>query len=152
MRKSDAMNNKAYFGIKFYEDNRNRNDIDSICSVLHNDGIQTICIARDIEKWGEVYFSSKELMQITFEEIDKSDFVVLEMSDKGVGLGIEAGYTAAKKKPLIVLIKSGLELSNTMQGIADIVITYTHPEEIKISAHNKALHRILTSGAGELEH
>jgi 2'-deoxynucleoside 5'-phosphate N-hydrolase len=149
MLKSNVMNNKAYFGIKFYEDNRNRHEIDSICSMIHDEGIQTTCIARDIEEWGEVHLSSQELMRITFEEIDKSDFVVLEMSEKGVGLGIEAGYTVARNKPLIVLIKYGLELSNTMQGIADTVITYNHPEEIKISAHNKALHRTQTSCAGE---
>ena len=84
-------------------------------------------------------------MRITFEEIDKSDFVILEMSEKGVGLGIEAGYAIARKKPLIVLIKQGLELSNTMQGIADIVIPYSQPEEIKISAHNISLQGTLAS-------
>ena len=135
MRKEKEMNYRAYFGIKFYEDNRNRDEINSISVDLQDDGIQTVCIARDVEKWGDVTLSSQELMRITFEEIDKSDFVILEMSEKGVGLGIEAGYAVAMKKPLIVLIKQGLELSSTMQGIADIVIPYSQPEEIKISAH-----------------
>ena len=83
-------------------------------------------------------------MRITFEEIEKSDFVILEMSEKSVGLGIEPGYAVAKKKPLIVLIKQGLELSNTMQGIADIIIFYNQPEEIKILAHNNSLKRMLS--------
>ena len=141
MRQEKEMNYRAYFGIKFYEDSRNRDEINSISVVLQDDGIQTVCIARDVEKWGEVTLSSQELMRITFEEIDKSDFVILEMSEKGVGLGIEAGYAVARKKPLIVLIKQGLELSNTIQGIADIVIQYSQPEEIKISAHNHSLER-----------
>ena len=131
------MNRKAYFGIKFYEDNRNRDKINSIDETLQNAGIQTVCIVRDIEKWGNIRLSSQELMKITFEEIDKSDFVVLEMSEKGVGLGIEAGYAVAKNKPLIILIKNGLKLSNTMLGVADIVIHYDHPREIKIPLHNK---------------
>lgn len=67
--------------------------------------------------------------------------MVLEMSEKGVGLGIEAGYAVATNKPLIVLIRHDLELSNTLQGIADAVITYSHPTDIKISVYIKALHR-----------
>ena len=139
------MNYRAYFGIKFYEDSRNRDEIISIRVALQDDGIQTVCIARDVEKWGVVVLSFQELMRITFEEIDKSDFVILEMSEKGVGLGIEAGYAVARKKPLIVLIRQGVELSNTMQGIADIVIPYRQPEEIKISAHNNLLKGTLAS-------
>ena len=133
------MNYNAYFGIKYHEDNRNRNEIDSITAALQGDGIETICVDRDIEKWGDITLSAQELMRITFEKIDESDLVVLEMSAKGVGLGIEAGYAVAKSKPLVVLIKNGLQLSNTMQGIADVTITYSHPAEIKISTHNNAM-------------
>jgi len=100
-------------------------------------------MVRDIEKWGNVTLSVQELMRITFEEIEKSDFVILEMSEKGVGLGIEAGYTVAKKKPLIILIKNRLKLSNTMQGIADIVIRYDQPEDINLTEHNKLLQEAL---------
>ena len=139
------MNYRAYFGIKYYEDNRNRDEIDSITAALQDDGIETVCVARDVEKWGDVTLPSQELMCITFEKIDKSDFVVLEMSEKGVGLGIEAGYAIAKGKPLIVLTKKKQELSNTMQGVANVVIQYSQPEEINISAHNKSLQRTLAS-------
>ena len=143
MSKEKEINYRAYFGIKFYEDNRNRDEINSISATLQDDGIHTVCIARDVEKWGDVTLSSKELMQITFEEIDKSDFVILEMSEKGVGLGIEAGFAVARNKPLIVLIKQGFKLSNTIQGIANIVIPYSQPNEIKISVHNKLLQKVL---------
>ena len=143
MSKEKEINYRAYFGIKFYEDNRNRDEINSISVALQDDGIQTVCIARDVEKWGDVTLSSQELMRITFEEIDKSDFVILEMSEKGVGLGIEAGFAVARNKPLIVLIKQGLKLSNTIQGIANIIIPYSQPNEIKISVHNNLLQKSL---------
>ena len=143
MSKEKEINYRAYFGIKFYEDNRNRDEINSISATLQDDGIHNICIARDVEKWGDVTLSSQELMRITFEEIEKSDFVILEMSEKGVGLGIEAGFAVAGNKPLIVLIKQGLKLSNTIQGIANIVIPYSQPNEIKISVHNKLLQKAL---------
>lgn len=123
---------KAYFGIKFYEDRGNRSEIESIITVLRRAGIQTVCMASDVEKWGTVCLPLKELMERTFAEIDQADLVVLEMSEKGVGLGIEAGYAVAKGKQLVVLIKEGHELSGTMQGIADLVISYNQPEEISI--------------------
>ena len=139
------MKYRAYFGIKYHEDNRNRDEIDSLSVALINDGIETFCIVRDVEKWGDVQLSSQELMKITFDEIDKSDFVILEMTEKGVGLGIEAGYAIAKGKPVIVLTKEVQKLSNTMQGIANVVIQYSQPEEIDIFAGNKSLQGTLAS-------
>ena len=120
----------AYFGIKYHEDHRNRDLIEAISAVFEKAGIATMCIARDIEKWGKVQFTPHELMKITFDQIDNSDFVILEMSEKGVGLGIEAGYAKAKGKPLLVLAKVGNVLSTTMQGIADSVMYYNRPEDI----------------------
>jgi nucleoside 2-deoxyribosyltransferase len=89
---------------------------------------------------GEVDLSSQELMRISFEKIRESDLVVLEMSEKGGGQAIEAGYAVATKKPLIVLIRHGIELSSSMEGVADAVIVYSDPTYIKISAHDKGLH------------
>lgn len=131
------MTYKAYFGIKYHADNRNRGQVNAICDALAADGIQTVCIARDIEKWGDVTLSQQELMQTSFEEIDKSDLVILEMSEKGVGLGIEAGYAVAKNKPLVVLIKQGLELSTTLKGIADTIIAYSRAGDIRVLAQLK---------------
>jgi nucleoside 2-deoxyribosyltransferase len=145
MRNEEFMKYKAYFGIKYHEDNRNRDEIDSLTVALKNDGIEAICMVRDVEKWGDVQLSSQELMKIAFDEIDKSDFVILEMTEKGVGLGIEAGYAVAKGKPVIILTKEIQKLSNTMQGIANVVIQYSQPEEIEIFTHNKSLPGTLAS-------
>lgn len=127
---------KAYFGIKYYEDNRNKALIEVLMAVLRRDGIEPICMASDVEKWGAERLTLQDLMQRTFQEIDESDLVVLEMSEKGVGLGIEAGYAIANGKPLVVMIKRGCELSGTMQGIADFVITYSNPSEVDFSNLN----------------
>ncbi|MBI4765315.1 MAG: nucleoside 2-deoxyribosyltransferase [Deltaproteobacteria bacterium] len=130
---------RAYLGAKYYEDHRNRRDIEILSNLLKKNGIETICIARDIEQWGNTQLPSKELMQRTFYEIEHSDIVILEMSEKGVGLGIEAGYAYAKGKTIVVLIKEGKELSNTMQGVASIVISYRDPEEINLSINNQLI-------------
>ena len=65
------MSGITYFGIKFHEDYRSREEINSIGSALQNDGIQTVCIVRDDDKWGDVALSFHELLKIKFEEIDK---------------------------------------------------------------------------------
>lgn len=127
---------RAYLGAKYYEDNWNRRDIELLSDILKENGIETVYIARDVEQWGDTQLPSKELMQRTFFEIEQSDIVILEMSEKGVGLGIEAGYAFAKGKPIVVLIKEGRELGNTMQGVASMVISYRNPEEISLSVNN----------------
>lgn len=127
------MSKRAYIGIKFYEDNRNKNEILALSDWLNRVGYDTICIARDVEKWATVDLTPQELMQISFAEIDRSDLVVIEMSVKGVGLGIEAGYAYAKGKPVIVLIREGHDLSATMAGIATKIITYQHESHLPLA-------------------
>jgi nucleoside 2-deoxyribosyltransferase len=36
-------------------------------------------------------------MRLTFEKIDICDLVIIDLTEKSVGLGIEAGYAYAKK-------------------------------------------------------
>ena len=53
---------KAYLAIKFKEDFSNRNMIEDISDVLSKSDIETVVMARDFEKWGEIKFTPKELM------------------------------------------------------------------------------------------
>lgn len=115
---------KAYFGIKYYEDCSNRLIIEQICTILESHGYDTSCIIRDMEKWGSVKFHPDVLMNATFKEIDSSNLVVVEISEKGVGLGIEAGYAYAKGIPVVGIAKKGSDISNTMLGILSQVIMY----------------------------
>jgi len=58
--------------------------------------------------------------------------VVIDVSEKGIGLGIEAGYARAKGKELIVTARKGTEVSTTISGIADQVIDYESISDINI--------------------
>lgn len=69
-------------------------------------------------------------MTLTFREIEKSDFLLIELSEKGVGLGIEVGYAYAKGAPIIIIAKTGSDISTTMQGVAKKVIFYDNIEEL----------------------
>ncbi|HBW35626.1 nucleoside 2-deoxyribosyltransferase [Desulfosporosinus sp. BICA1-9] len=122
---------KVYFGIKYYEDCRNRLIIEQICAILENYGYEMSCVIRDMEKWGAEEFPPDELMKATFEEIDSSNIVMLDLSEKGVGLGIEAGYAYAKGIPVVAIAKKGSDISNTMLGIANQVIIYEKLEDIE---------------------
>jgi hypothetical protein len=121
-----------YFGIKFHADNKNRDWIESVVSHIVSQGHSVSCVVRDLEKWGEVRFDAKELMAKSFELIDQSDLVLIDLTEKGVGVGIEAGYAHAKKIPLITIAKTGSDISTTISGISGRVIFYAQASDILI--------------------
>ncbi|MDB5210508.1 MAG: hypothetical protein JWQ30_1335 [Sediminibacterium sp.] len=66
----------------------------------------------------------KQIMQKAFEEIDSSDLLIAEVSEKAICVGIEIGYAIAKNKPVIYLRNENSEHSTTAAGSADHVIVY----------------------------
>jgi nucleoside 2-deoxyribosyltransferase len=72
----------------------------------------------------------KKLMRDALQKVDEADCLIVELSNKSLGIGIEAGYANAKGKPIIYLNKRGTELKQTMKGIADVVITYEKEEDL----------------------
>ena len=116
---------RAYLAIKYHQDQRNRDQIEKITDLLASHNVETVCIARDVEKWGDVKFTPQALMEISFAKIDTCDFVLIELSEKGVGLGIEAGYAYAQQIPIITLVRQGSAISMTLRGISSA--TYTYP-------------------------
>ena len=120
---------KAFISIKYREDNSNKDCIEKISAALEQSGFETVCIARDIEKWGGVQLSPEELMQRTFTEIDSSNLLVVDLTEKGVGLGIEAGYAYAKQIPIVVIAKKGSDISATLRGIARKLFLYEKFED-----------------------
>ena len=119
-----------YFGIKFHQDRRNKQYIEALSSAIEAAGWKTSCIARDIECWGDVELSPQELMSRTFQEIDASDVVVIELSEKGVGLGIEAGYAYARGKSVVTIAKKGSDISVTLRGISKDVLVFEDMSEV----------------------
>ena len=122
---------KAYLAIKFHEDYRNKRLIEEILDALNRSGFETTTIVRDYEDWGKIRFKPEELMDLAFKLIRKSDVLIIEFSEKGVGLGIEAGYAYSRKIPIIILAKKGSDISETMKGIAKEIIFYEKPEELE---------------------
>ncbi len=115
---------KAYLAIKYHADNRNKATIDALSLALEQAGFETVCIVRDIERWGAVKLTAKALMTQSFSEIDSSRVVVIDLTEKGVGLGIEAGYAYAKNIPIITIAKKGADISTTLAGISQKLFWY----------------------------
>ena len=113
-----------YLAIKYHADLCNKSLIETISEQLEHAGHSVYCIHRDLEGWGVKSFSAQKLMQKSFEAIRSSDLILIEFSEKGVGLGIEAGYAHALEKPIIVMAKTGSDISTTLQGIAARVLFY----------------------------
>ena len=52
---------KAYLGIKFHPDDRNRETIELLSQTLASRGFEPLCVRRDLERWGAVAISPQQL-------------------------------------------------------------------------------------------
>ncbi len=121
---------KVLLAIKFHEDNSNRELIGKISKSLSQIGMETVVVARDFEKWGEEKITARELMGFALENIEKSNLLLIEFSEKGVGLGIEAGYAFAKGIPIVVIAKQGTDISKSMEGLTKEIVFYNAVDEL----------------------
>lgn len=71
------------------------------------------------------------LWKRSFQEIDASDIVLVDLTEKGVGIGIEAGYAFAKHIPVITIAQIGSSISTTLQGISQHILLYSQYADIK---------------------
>lgn len=89
----------------------------------------------DLEVYAFVFdFNQKvddrELMDQALAKIDESDVLMVELSHKSIGVGIEAGYAKAKGIPILYLHRKGTEIKQVMNGIAELVITYEDVDDV----------------------
>ena len=70
------------------------------------------------------HLDERALMRTTFEQIRDSHLVLVELSEKGIGLGIEAGYAHARGIRVAVIAPEGCEISATLRGTAEACFTY----------------------------
>ncbi len=124
---------KVYIGIKYHEDYKNKIIVNKIASVLELKGYEAIFIVNNAAMEESNKYDSHELMKLTFEKIDTCDLVIIDLTEKGVGLGIEAGYAYAKGIPIITIAKSGSDISETLKGISNEIIFYNSIEDLDIS-------------------
>ena len=118
------MSPKAYLGIKYFPDNRNKQEIETLSALIVKAGFDVFVVVRDIEQWGNIRLTPQELMQTSFSHLEESNICILECSMKGVGLGVEAGYAHALNIPVLILAKKGIRVSTTLKGLAKAILYY----------------------------
>jgi 2'-deoxynucleoside 5'-phosphate N-hydrolase len=69
-------------------------------------------------------------MAQTFAAIEDCDLLLVELSEKGVGIGIEVGYAYARGIPIVVVAPTGGDISTTLQGVARRFGWYDYYDEI----------------------
>lgn len=121
---------QIYLAIKFHADNQNRPQIEAITHHLSAQGHSVICAVRDFENWGTKTFDPKDLLFKAFEAIEGSDLVLIEATEKGMGVGIEAGFASAKQKPVITIARPGSDISVNLRSLSSKVILYNDVSEI----------------------
>ncbi|TFG71630.1 MAG: nucleoside 2-deoxyribosyltransferase [Anaerolineales bacterium] len=116
---------KVYLAIKYHADHANRARIEGITAVIEALGHKTICVTRDLEQWGAVSYTPDVLMARSFDAINACGIMVVDLTEKGVGVGIEAGYAYAREMPIITIAQADAPLSTTLRGISMEVFSYS---------------------------
>ena len=122
----------SFFALKFHEGDEDKAKVEAIEKALNKAGIEITLMARDVEKWGEAYIpDGKTLMKdYAFPAMLQCDCNIIEFSEKGVGLGINAGFCFANGKPIYIIAKKNSDISTTISNVATEVIFYKQPEDL----------------------
>ena len=111
----------AYFGISKSNRVNFDNEIDQLKECLSKHEVDLLVF---VDRYNFKAGEQKELMTTTFKEIDRSEFLIVEVSKKAIGVGIEVGYAFAKRKPIIYIKRKDAKHSTTVEGCSDFIIEY----------------------------
>jgi hypothetical protein len=119
---------KCYFSIarnsrKYFE-----KEVDVVKGVLKSLGLESIVF---VDQYSFLGNQEKEMMQQAMSDIEACELFIAEVSEKAIGVGLEAGYAKGKGKTLIYLRHSEAEHSTTVSGISDYHLIYHTPEHLK---------------------
>jgi nucleoside 2-deoxyribosyltransferase len=111
----------AYFGISKSNRINFNNEIIQLKKCLSKNSFELLVF---VDKYNFKPNQEKEMMRIAFEEIDNANFLIVELSKKAIGVGVEVGYAVAIGKPIIYLKRKNADYSTTVAGCSDIIIEY----------------------------
>ena len=113
-----------------FQNGENREEIEHLCFLVKKAGFDDFCFIRDVENYQKVFSDPEELMKRAREEIEKSDCLLIDMTDKPTGRAIEAGMAYAMGKKIVVISKKGTQIKDTTRGISTLVIEYDNIDEV----------------------
>lgn len=118
---------KAYISVGIKNRKTLIAEIAAICATLEEFGITPHIF---VDNYSFQASEEKTMMDTAFREIDDSDFLVAETSEKGIGVGIEIGYAKALGKRVIYLRNQSAEHSTTASGTSDFQVIYDSVENL----------------------
>lgn len=114
-----------------YRGTDNKAEIEHLCSIVKSAGFEDYCFVRDFEHFQKVFTDPKEIMQKASEEIIKCDVLLFDASEKSTIRAVELGIAYSNHKKLIVIVREGTVIKETLRGIADALITYKEIADIQ---------------------
>lgn len=118
---------KAYLSLSFQKRKELQNEVVAIQQALSAFNIDLFVF---VDQYLFTKDQEKQMMQQAFADIDSSDLLIAEVSEKAIGVGIEIGYAVAVQKPVIYLRNVLAEHSTTAAGSADHSIIYSNAEDL----------------------
>ena len=122
---------KVFLAIKYYEDMRNKELIETIYSALKAQNIETFIFAKNVQNYGPCKMSGNEVMNLAFDTIKSSDIFIIDASELSIGIGVEAGVAYSNGIPIYLIANKNSYVSESIKGISKKVFLYNNPEEIK---------------------
>ena len=119
---------KAYLSLSYSKRGSIENEISVIKDILNSFQIEAFIF---VDQYSFQQDEEKKMMHQTLSDIDECDFLIAEVSDKAIGVGVEVGYAKAKNKPIIYLRHSTAEHSTTISGVSDYSIFYNDINDLK---------------------
>lgn len=124
---------KAYISISYQKRRSLNTAITAIMTVLEEHQIESLVFV-DQHKFEPE--QEQEMMQAAIASLEQCDILIAETSHKGIGIGIEAGYAKAKKKPVVYLRHKESEHSTTLSGVSDYRVIYKSADDLQKQLHN----------------
>lgn len=137
---------RAYISVSFSKRQAFSEAIAAVASVLNRFSIEPFVF---VDTYQFTAAQEKPMMQQAMLDIDRSDLLIAETSDKGIGIGIEVGYAKAKNKPVIYLRHSSAEHSTTTAGISDFQIIYDDTTTLQQQLQ-QVLNKVITEPQGSI--
>lgn len=127
---------KAFMSLKFHDGEEDKQKVNDITVALENAGIINYVMVRDCEKYGKspIPEGLNLMPDFAFPKMAESDMLIVEFTEKGVGLGMGAGFTSALDKPIYVIAKTGSDISSTMKSVANVIIIADKDNIVKQTA------------------
>lgn len=118
---------QAYISIGYNNRKLSNEVIEVIVDVLMQSNINPFVF---VDRYVFSASQERQMMGQAFADIDKSDLLIAEVSEKGIGIGVEVGYAIAKRKPVIYLRRATAEHSTTVSGASDFQIIYEDADDL----------------------